>query len=80
MCSNLDYTAAGNYSVTVSNALGTTTSPNIALAVRTPDTLGALVLADHPAPAAKCALIRSPPPLVNTDVAASFAAVTWLIE
>ncbi len=45
---NLDYTSAGNYSVTVSNAVGATTSATVALAVLTPGAFAAAVLADHP--------------------------------
>ena len=46
--SNLNDRAAGAYSLTASNALGTTTGPNLALTVLTPGNFGATILADHP--------------------------------
>ena len=45
---NLDYTAAGNYSVTVSNTFGVATSGAVALAVQTPGPFAAATLTDHP--------------------------------
>ena len=48
LLSNLNFAAVGNYSVTVSNALGEATSATIPLAVQTPGPFGATMLADHP--------------------------------
>jgi hypothetical protein len=48
LLTNLDYIAAGNYSVTVSNAFGVATSAAVGLAVQTPGPFAAVILADQP--------------------------------